>query len=81
MHMILCSVDESSNVETNPDVSEKQTDRKPLTVFVSNVDFNIKEADLYEVMSRAGEVKDIRLVKGIKGKNRGFGYVEFKDEV
>ena len=74
-------MDESSNVETNPDVSEKQTDRKPLTVFVSNVDFNIKEADLYEVMSRAGEVKDIRLVKGVKGKNRGFGYVEFKDEV
>ena len=66
--------------QSAPDTTERG-DKNLVTVFVSNVDFNKKEADLYEVMSRVGEVKDIRLVKGLKGKNRGFGYVEFKEEV
>lgn len=30
---------------------------------------------------QCGEMTDIRLVKTIKGKSKGYAYVEFKDEV
>ena len=87
MYMVV--VDDSTAESTSSDAAAKKSapdttergDKNLVTVFVSNVDFNKKEADLYEVMSPVGEVKDIRLVKGLKGKNRGFGYVEFKEEV
>lgn len=49
-------------------------------VFVSNLDFNLKESDLTPIFMKYGELKDIRLVKGFQGKSRGFGYVEFKEE-
>ena len=51
------------------------------TVFISNLNFKKKEADLYDLLSRAGNVKDIRLAKGQKGMSKGFGYVEYADEV
>ena len=50
-------------------------------VFVSNLRYETKESDLTPLFIQYGELKDIRLVKQAGGKTRGFGYVEYKDEV
>jgi len=51
--------------------------RYPLTVFVSNLAFAANEDTLNDVFKSIGTIADIRLVRGVDGNSRGYGYVEF----
>ena len=48
-----------------------------LTIFVSNVSYDANEDHLNEAFKQVGDIVDIRLVKSVNGKSRGFGYIEF----
>ncbi|GAA6053676.1 hypothetical protein NBRC10513_005477 [Rhodotorula toruloides] len=49
----------------------------PYTAFVGNLSFETTEADLEDFFTDLS-VKSVRLVTGMDGKPRGFGYVEFE---
>lgn len=72
----------SSQEATSSDDSGKvRNTNTKCTIFISNLDFYKKEPDILDFVSRAGSVKDIRLVKAAGGRSKGFGYVEYNDEV
>ena len=76
-----CSTVDDVSGDDDAAAKQQQQQNNERTVFISNLDFNKREPDVMELLSRAGEVKDIRLVKGARGRSKGFGYVEYKDEV
>eukprot|EP00116_Pleurobrachia_bachei_P007620 sb/3467882/ len=51
--------------------------RYPVTVFVSNLSYSATEDDLNNTFKHIGSIVDIRLVKSVNNKSRGFGYIEF----
>ncbi|KAK6189074.1 hypothetical protein SNE40_005118 [Patella caerulea] len=51
------------------------------TVFVSNLSFNVNEDSIKDIFCKCGEISEIRLVKNIRGKSKGYAYVEFVDEL
>ncbi|CAH1802142.1 unnamed protein product [Owenia fusiformis] len=51
---------------------------KDLTVFVSNLGYDITVDKIREKFTQVGDLSDIRLVKDYKGRSKGFCYVEFK---
>jgi RNA recognition motif-containing protein len=51
------------------------------TVFVRNMAYDVTEDNVREHFEGYGEVEDVKLVKGIDGKNhKGSCFVKFKDE-
>ncbi|XP_028400531.1 squamous cell carcinoma antigen recognized by T-cells 3-like isoform X2 [Dendronephthya gigantea] len=61
---------------------EKVHDRSkdPQTVFVSNLTFTVDEEQLKSTFSPLGEINEIRLVRNLQGKSKGYAYVEFKNQ-
>ncbi|KAL5260457.1 hypothetical protein ACHWQZ_G010555 [Mnemiopsis leidyi] len=57
--------------------AEIDKSKYPLTVFVSNLSYDATEDDLNETFKHIGSIVDIRLVKSVNNKSRGFGYIEF----
>ncbi|XP_046840830.1 squamous cell carcinoma antigen recognized by T-cells 3-like [Xenia sp. Carnegie-2017] len=51
-----------------------------LKVFVSNLLFSVDEEQLKSVFSPLGEIEEIRLIKNLQGKSKGYAYVEFKHQ-
>jgi RNA recognition motif-containing protein len=49
-------------------------------VFVSNLNYSLSEVHLRDVLSAAGDIREVRLALNNAGTSRGFGYVEFKSE-
>lgn len=47
------------------------------TIYVGNLFFDVTEKDLEKEFSRFGTVKNIRLIKDVRGLSKGFGYIEF----
>lgn len=58
-------------------LSEDQR-KKQRTVFLSNLDFEVDEAEIKELMAASGPVIEVRLVKHPNGKSKGFAFVEFE---
>ncbi|PIO27567.1 hypothetical protein AB205_0194100 [Aquarana catesbeiana] len=58
------------------------TNKNNITVFVSNLSFNMSnpEQQLKNVFSGCGEIADVRVIYNNKGTFRGYCYVEFTDE-
>jgi RNA recognition motif-containing protein len=52
--------------------------KKLRTVFLSNLDFEVAEAELGELLGSSGPVVEVRLVKHPNGKSKGFAFVEFE---
>ncbi|XP_022340245.2 spliceosome associated factor 3, U4/U6 recycling protein-like isoform X1 [Crassostrea virginica] len=61
--------------------AEQDPEKSKRTAFVSNLDYSIDEDGIGQIFAKCGEMTDIRLVKTIKGKSKGYAYVEFKDEL
>ncbi|XP_048775052.2 squamous cell carcinoma antigen recognized by T-cells 3-like [Ostrea edulis] len=61
--------------------AEQDPDKSKRTAFVSNLDYSIDEDRIGQLFAKCGEMTDIRLVKSIRGKSKGYAYVEFKDEL
>ncbi|KAH3887201.1 squamous cell carcinoma antigen recognized by T-cells 3-like [Dreissena polymorpha] len=51
------------------------------TVFVSNLNYKIDEEQIKSFFKKCGEIEDIRLIKSFQGKSKGYGYVQFTDEL
>ena len=68
-------------VQSIKDEPLNDADRKKCTIFVSNISYDLPEDQLKEILSAAGEVREVRLALDGKGSSRGFGYVEFVNEV
>lgn len=64
--------------DEEPPVSDAQ--RQKCTVFVSNLNYSLSEVHLRDVLSAAGDIREVRLALNNAGTSRGFGYVEFKSE-
>lgn len=58
------------------------TNKDNITVFVSNLPFNMSDPDkqLRNVFSSCGEITDVRVIYNNKGTFRGYCYVQFTDE-
>ncbi|CAF0880688.1 unnamed protein product [Rotaria sp. Silwood1] len=69
----------SSSISTATSIVSSTKDIDHLnTVFIANLAYEITEDEIRQVLSSAGEIKDIRLVKHEwSGKSKGFGYVDF----
>jgi len=53
-----------------------------MNIFVGNLSFQAKEADVYQAFSAFGKVLTVTIIMEKKGdKSRGFGFVEMLDEV
>ncbi|XP_061162766.1 squamous cell carcinoma antigen recognized by T-cells 3-like [Saccostrea echinata] len=61
--------------------AEQDPNKSKRTAFVSNLDYSIDEDRIGQLFAKCGEMTDIRLVKTIRGKSKGYAYVEFKDEL
>ena len=59
------------------DNTEIDKSKYPLTVFVSNLSYDATEDHLNDTFKHIGSIVDIRLVKSVNNKSRGFGYIEF----
>ncbi|XP_055328000.1 squamous cell carcinoma antigen recognized by T-cells 3-like isoform X2 [Paramacrobiotus metropolitanus] len=64
-----------SGISVSPVLPER--DRKERTIFVSNLNYQTSEETVYNFFHSLGEIKDIRLAKDVRGRSRGFGFVEF----
>eukprot|EP01065_Artemidia_motanka_P045465 TRINITY_DN6692_c0_g1_i1.p1 TRINITY_DN6692_c0_g1~~TRINITY_DN6692_c0_g1_i1.p1 ORF type:complete len:537 (+),score=89.87 TRINITY_DN6692_c0_g1_i1:103-1611(+) len=54
-------------------------ERDRRTVFVSHLHPKVDDFEVFEFFSRAGKVRDVRLITDKNGKSKGCGYVEFYD--
>ncbi|CAN8270846.1 unnamed protein product [Cochlearia groenlandica] len=60
--------------------SEADPERDQRTVFAYQIALRATERDVYEFFSRAGKVRDVRIIMDrISRRSRGIGYVEFYD--
>ncbi|KAK7506101.1 hypothetical protein BaRGS_00002823 [Batillaria attramentaria] len=65
-------VEHGESVQHNPS-------KDNVTVFVSNLDYEVGEERIREAFHKCGDITNVRLVKNFKGKSKGFCYVEFAD--
>ncbi|GLT86050.1 hypothetical protein SLE2022_042130 [Rubroshorea leprosula] len=68
--------------EKKEEVSEPEADpeRDQRTVFAYQLSLKASERDIYEFFSRAGKVRDVRLIMDrITRRSKGVGYIEFYD--
>ncbi|KAF8031561.1 hypothetical protein BT93_D0701 [Corymbia citriodora subsp. variegata] len=74
--------------ETRPHKEKKEEAKEPeadperdqRTVFAYQINLKADERDVYEFFSRAGKVRDVRLIMDrISRRSKGVGYVEFYD--
>ena len=70
---------EKTSFPKKPATESTEIDKSkyPLTIFVSNLSYDATEDDLNDTFKHVGSIVDIRLVKSVNNKSRGFGYVEF----
>ncbi len=47
---------------------------------MGNLDFDVKETDLWELFAEVGDVGEVSLVTGPDGRSRGFAFVTMMDE-
>ncbi|CAB3983959.1 Squamous cell carcinoma antigen recognized by T-cells 3, partial [Paramuricea clavata] len=64
----------------NPTTFKFPTTLDKCTVFVTNLPFEIKSADIEDVFKVHGKVKEVRLVTNRSGKSKGYAYIEYEDE-
>ncbi|XP_048582482.1 squamous cell carcinoma antigen recognized by T-cells 3 [Nematostella vectensis] len=71
-----------SERQTEEEELPKHLDRSsdPRKVFISNLLFSITEDHLRDKFSKLGEVLDVRIVKNMAGRSKGYAYVEFNNE-
>lgn len=77
----------ASNIRSNPAnptvhgsfVSHDPT-KNNVTVFVSNLDFSVREDDLDNTFKNCGNIVSVRLVRDYAGRSKGFAYIEFSNE-
>ncbi|KAL4224155.1 Squamous cell carcinoma antigen recognized by T-cells 3 [Mactra antiquata] len=55
--------------------------KESLTVFVSNLSFDIDEDKIKSFFDKCGAIDEIRLVKNFKGRSKGYAYVQFEDQL
>lgn len=52
-----------------------------MNIFISNLSYAVKDADLRELFEEYGEVSSARVIMDrMTGRSRGFGFVEMGDE-
>ena len=51
------------------------------TIHVGNLSFNCKDNDLEESFKKFGIIKSVRIPKNERGLSKGFGFVEYQDEI
>ncbi|WP_317195798.1 RNA recognition motif domain-containing protein [Pinibacter aurantiacus] len=50
-------------------------------MYVSNLDFQVKEEDLRQLFAQFGEVTSVKVIKDREtGRSRGFGFVEMSSD-
>ncbi|CAK8573923.1 unnamed protein product [Lathyrus sativus] len=70
--------------EKKEDAAEPETDpeRDQRTVFAYQISLKADERDVYEFFSRAGKVRDVRLIMDRNSRrSKGVGYIEFYDSM
>lgn len=65
--------------DKRPRIDDRARDLR--TVFISQLAQRVREPDVYDFFSRAGRVRDVRLIMDrMSSKHKSAGYVEFYDE-
>ncbi len=63
------------------DTSEFKNKYSNLTVFISNLSYDVDESKLENVFKGLPGFKEVRLIKHWSGKSKGYGYVDFATAV
>jgi len=53
---------------------------KNVKVFIGNLSYKTKEADLIDAFKKCGKVVDAKVVRKMNGLSKGFGFVEYEKE-
>lgn len=72
--------DSSKRMKFDENTNDIDPKKDHLTVFVSNLDYNINEEELTALFPNF-TIKNVNIIKNATGRSRGFGYVEFPSEV
>lgn len=52
-----------------------------MNIYIGNLNYKVKEADLQQVMEEYAPVSSVKLIKDREtGKSKGFGFVEMENE-
>ncbi|MDD2594683.1 MAG: RNA-binding protein [Bacteroidales bacterium] len=52
-----------------------------MNIFISNLSYSVKEADLQKAFEQYGEVQLVKIITDkFTGRSKGFGFVEMSDE-
>ncbi len=52
-----------------------------MNIYVGNLNYRVKEADLQQIMEDYGTVNSVRVITDREtGKSKGFGFVEMEDD-
>jgi RNA recognition motif-containing protein len=54
--------------------------RDAFTVFLNNLPYGVTEDDIRKLLSRYGEIQEIRIIRNANGQCRGYAYAEFRTE-
>jgi len=63
----------------HPHDNKKATQDPLKTLFVARLSYELTEDDLHHEFSRYGTIKDIKLIRDLNGKSRGYAFIEFKE--
>lgn len=63
----------------HPHDNPKATQDPLKTLFVARLSYELNEDDLRDEFSRYGTIKDVKLVRDLNGKSRGYAFIEFKE--
>jgi len=55
--------------------------KREQTVFVSNLSYDINDDQIRDEFLKFGQINEVRLARNFNGKSKGFGFVEFSDNV
>lgn len=77
MYFLFCRRYKEKKEEAEPEADPERDQR---TVFAYQINLKADERDVYEFFSRAGKVRDVRLIMDRNSRrSKGVGYIEFYD--
>jgi len=64
---------------TLPKTEKKRQYDDVLTIFASNLAFEMTEDDIREVFGAMGPIKSVRLIRDRSQRSKGFAYIQYHD--
>ncbi|WAR03245.1 SART3-like protein [Mya arenaria] len=68
-------------IKTDSEAKVQFSEQANYTIFVSNLNYKVDEDNIRDFFKKCGQIEEIRLIKNFKGQSKGYGYVQFADQL